>query len=252
MKIIICSGGFDPLHEGHIAYFKSAKQLGDKLIVALNSDEWLIRKKGKQFMNWHSRSAIIQELKCVDHVIAFDDHDDSARDAIQQIAQKYPNDEILFVNGGDRKLTNIPEMTEDYVKFVFASGGSSKQNSSSWILDDWNKWILSRVTDHTIRNWGWYEVLNQVSDNIKIKRLVVLPGKSLSYQRHYHRNEFWVVEEGTADVLIEGERELLSQGEYTTILAEQWHQLRNNTTTNLKVFEVQFGDRCIEEDIERI
>jgi D-beta-D-heptose 7-phosphate kinase/D-beta-D-heptose 1-phosphate adenosyltransferase len=62
MKIIIVSGGFDPLHSGHIAYFKSAKELGDKLVVALNSDEWLIKKKGKFFMPFLERKAIVENL----------------------------------------------------------------------------------------------------------------------------------------------------------------------------------------------
>jgi cytidyltransferase-like protein len=62
MKIIIVSGGFDPLHSGHIEYFKSAKKLGDKLIVALNSDEWLINKKGKFFMPFHERKNIVENL----------------------------------------------------------------------------------------------------------------------------------------------------------------------------------------------
>ena len=73
MKIIIVSGGFDPLHSGHIAYFKSAKELGDKLIVALNSDKWLINKKGKFFMPFLERKAIVENLSCVDLVIDFED-----------------------------------------------------------------------------------------------------------------------------------------------------------------------------------
>ena len=71
MKIIIVSGGFDPIHSGHIAYFKSAKDLGDKLIVALNSDAWLVNKKGKFFMPFLERKAIVENLACVDLVVDF-------------------------------------------------------------------------------------------------------------------------------------------------------------------------------------
>ena len=73
MKIVVVSGGFDPIHSGHIAYFKSAKKLGDKLIVALNSDKWLINKKGKFFMPFEERSTIIKNLAMVDEVIDFED-----------------------------------------------------------------------------------------------------------------------------------------------------------------------------------
>ncbi|MGB1530755.1 MAG: adenylyltransferase/cytidyltransferase family protein, partial [Gammaproteobacteria bacterium] len=70
---MVVSGGFDPIHSGHIEYFKSAKQLGDHLIVALNSDKWLINKKGKFFMPFHERQTIISNLGIVDEVIDFDD-----------------------------------------------------------------------------------------------------------------------------------------------------------------------------------
>ena len=81
-NVVLVSGGFDPLHSGHIAYFKEAKKLGSKLVVALNSDEWLTRKKGRPFMPFEERAAIVKELKVVDEVIGFDDSDDSACQAI--------------------------------------------------------------------------------------------------------------------------------------------------------------------------
>ena len=73
MKVIVVSGGFDPLHSGHISYFEDAKSYGDKLIVALNSDSWLEKKKGKFFMPFSERKSIIESLKYVDEVIDFDD-----------------------------------------------------------------------------------------------------------------------------------------------------------------------------------
>lgn len=251
-KIVICSGGFDPIHEGHIEYFKEAKRLGDKLIIALNSDEWLTRKKGKPFMTWETRSKIIKEFKSVDEVISFNDNDDSARDALDKVSKQYPGSKILFVNGGDRSKVNIPEVTEEYVEFVFDVGGDCKTNSSSWILDDWKKWILRDNHEYTERLWGWYEVINKVSPQIKVKKLVVKPGKALSYQRHYFRNEFWIVQEGIADVLIQGKHIVLQESEFVIINKEEWHQIQNKTEKDLIVFEVQFGSYCNEEDIERI
>ena len=82
MKLVLVTGGFDPLHSGHIEYFKEAKKLGDKLVVGLNSDEWLTRKKGRPFMTFRERLALIKEMTIVDDVISFDDSDDSACGAI--------------------------------------------------------------------------------------------------------------------------------------------------------------------------
>ena len=136
--LVLVTGGFDPLHSGHIAYFKAAKELGT-LGVGVNSDEWLVRKKGKFFMTAAERISIIKELKCVDLVIEFRDHDDTANDAIDMALQVY--DKIIFCNGGDRTKGIIPEMEkygkDDRVEFKWGVGGSDKKNSSSWILEDY-------------------------------------------------------------------------------------------------------------------
>lgn len=138
-KVVLVTGGFDPLHIGHIEYFKEAAKLGNKLVVGLNSDEWLRRKKGKEFMDWLNRASIISELKCVDQVLSFDDSDNSAIDAIKKCLYNYPDSSIIFANGGDRSKNNIPEMKfeSSRVKYVFEVGGNDKKNSSSWILKKW-------------------------------------------------------------------------------------------------------------------
>ena len=73
MKIIVVSGGFDPLHSGHLAYINKASLLGDYLVVALNSDDWLTEKKGQPFMSFNERKEILENLKAVNEVIGFDD-----------------------------------------------------------------------------------------------------------------------------------------------------------------------------------
>tara|TARA_B100001250_G_scaffold177797_1_gene152823 strand:+ start:1059 stop:1490 length:432 start_codon:yes stop_codon:yes gene_type:complete len=140
MKIIIVSGGFDPLHSGHIEHFRAAKELGDILIVGLNSDEWLTRKKGKPFMPIDERLSIIRELRVVDLAFAFNDDDNSSRDLIQKVIELYDSD-VVFANGGDRTHDNIPEVEQfkdnPKVSFEFGVGGNNKKNSSSWILANW-------------------------------------------------------------------------------------------------------------------
>jgi D-beta-D-heptose 7-phosphate kinase/D-beta-D-heptose 1-phosphate adenosyltransferase len=138
-NIVVISGGFDPIHSGHIAYFTAAKSLGDQLIVGINSDEWLVRKKGKAFMPIHERQSVVQSIKYVDFVVRFNDDDDSAIMLLKIVKQKWPNDKIIFANGGDRNESNNREISVEGVEFVYGVGGSMKLNSSSKILQDWLK-----------------------------------------------------------------------------------------------------------------
>lgn len=135
--IVLVTGGFDPIHGGHIDYFNAAKQLGDILIVGVNSDTWLKRKKGQYFMPITERVQIIENLRMVDNCILFNDDDDTAIEAIKNVKALYPNCRIIFANGGDRTKDNIPEMVFDDVEFVFGVGGADKKNSSSDILRKW-------------------------------------------------------------------------------------------------------------------
>ena len=148
MKIALVSGGFDPLHSGHIEYFKLASKLGDRLVVGINSDNWLVRKKGKPFLPMYDRLAIIQNLKMVSEVITFDDSDNSASDAIAKLLNLYQDDQIVFCNGGDRTICNTLELVRynkhPRVSFKWGVGGFDKINSSSDLLDAWVYFMTSR------------------------------------------------------------------------------------------------------------
>lgn len=244
-KIVLVTGGFDPLHSGHIAYLKAAKKLGDELVVGLNSDAWLARKKGQRFMAWNDRLDIVRNLKCVDHTVEFNDMDGTAKDAIHKVRLNYPSDTIIFANGGDRTDANIPEMdiSDNNLKFVFGVGGFNKANSSSWILEEWK-------APKTERPWGYYRVLHEVPGT-KVKELIVMPGKSLSMQRHQQRAEHWHVSEGKCIVNFgDGEQErILHQFQHITI--GQWHQLTNPFDKPCRIVEIQYGPNCVEDDIER-
>jgi len=250
--IVLCTGGFDPIHSGHIAYFKNAARFGSQLIIGLNSDEWLRRKKGREFMPWAERAAIIRELRGVVAVIDFDDSDNTAIDAIRKVRQMFPHSKILFANGGDRTRENIPEMAveDDRVEFLFGIGGENKANSSSWILRAWAEPI--KIS----KPWGYYTVVDDVNQNVKVKRLHVEPGQSLSLQRHFKRSEFWFVAEGeacleTINSQNKSEINLYRQYDQIQIPVNSWHRLFNIAADALEVVEIQYGDQCIEEDIER-
>lgn len=139
-KYYIVSGGFDPIHEGHIAMIRDAASKSDGVILLLNSDAWLIRKKGKNFMNVVSRKIVCDNIKGVIDVLEFNDDDGSASDGIKLAREKYPYAQLIFANGGDRTNSNIPEgpTCEKYcVRLEFGVGGTFKANSSSWILKNW-------------------------------------------------------------------------------------------------------------------
>jgi len=250
-RIVLVTGGFDPLHSGHIAYFKEAKKLGNHLIVGVNSDAWLTRKKGKPFMSWDERSAIIKELSVVDEVIDFDDNDGSANFAIYKCLQKYPEHKLIFANGGDRVPDNCPEYiykNTPWVEFAFGVGGEDKKNSSSWILEEWKN-------PKTVRDWGWYRVLDNKA-GYKVKELVIEPGKSLSDQRHFLRSEHWYVLKGSCTLKTEYKNisQTVQLNELTSgyiIGKEVWHKVTNNTEDFCHILEVQYGEQCVENDIER-
>jgi len=254
MNVVLVTGGFDPLHSGHIAYFKEAKKLGDQLIVGLNSDEWLERKKGKAFMPWNERLCIVNNLQMVDEVFTFMDDDDSAINFIKQVKAHYPNDKIIFANGGDRTSENIPEMAVEGVEFVFGVGGTDKKNSSSWILKDWEAPKIER-------SWGHYRELYQ-GDGFQVKELVIAPHSKLSMQRHQHRSETWNLVSGTAHVHMntnsgnpyDGSAVYrLHPANPVDIPRGVWHQGVNDSDKPAHIVEVWKGpsEQLTEEDIER-
>ena len=135
-KLSLVTGGFDPIHSGHISYFKRAKDLSNYLVVGINTEEWLTRKKGQYFQSWKERAEIIRHLDMVDAVISYDDSDDSSCEGISKCLEIAET--VVFCNGGDRGKSNTPE-TDLYgedprVQFQFGIGGDDKMNSSSWIL----------------------------------------------------------------------------------------------------------------------
>ena len=146
-EVVLVTGGFDPIHSGHISYFNRARELSDRLIVGVNSDEWLRRKKGLYFLPWRERAEIILNLRMVDDVITVPDDDKGS--ACGSIAKCLEiADKVIFCNGGDRKKTNIPEINmygdDSRVEFKFGIGGDDKINSSSLILNDyfWQRKLL--------------------------------------------------------------------------------------------------------------
>ena len=253
-RVIILSGGFDPLHEGHIALFEDAKANYDYVVVGLNSDDWLTSKKGKPFMDYITRGLILKSVKYIDKVLSFNDDDGTAIDLLKTCKQQFTNCSLTFGNGGDRSNKNYPEYKfclENNINLDDSLGGTYKMKSSSSILASWK-------SDSTISDWGMWKVLQQYSPNTtKIEELVVNPKESLSWQMHHNRAEIWHVREGTATVHLSDypdkdiQKIALNKHDVLQIPLAKWHRLSNETKEILSIIEIQYGSDCSESDIVR-
>lgn len=216
-KTIVISGGFDPIHPGHIAMIESAQQYGEVHIV-VNSDDWLVRKKGFFFQPWLDRKKILEAY--TPHVHSVDDTDGTVCEALRRIKPDY------FGNGGDRTNKNTPELdvcAELGIEPVFELGGGKYSSSST---------INGRQRVST--RWGFYDVLLDMP-KLKVKILNIEPGKKLSLQRHAGRSEFFFTPNGEVRVNLPG----------------VWHAPHASPDEPLVILEVQVGE-SEETDIDRI
>lgn len=251
MKIALVTGGFDPVHSGHIALIQEAKQYADEVWVGVNSDDWLMRKKGFCFMPLEERQAIVGGLTGVTKVVQWDDSDDTASGAILS-AINLGARHVVFCNGGDRSsIDRLPKAEQFWaqhpqVTFEFGVGGSNKKNSSSAITENFK-------APKTERPWGYYRVLHE-APGVKVKELTINPGASLSMQKHFKRSEFWLITSGmcvvnTADK--EREPQLITKHQSTFIPVTMWHQVVNPFPEPCSIVEIQYGAETVETDIER-
>ncbi len=141
-RVVAVSGGWDPLHIGHIRLFNAAKKLGSELVVIINNDNWLHTKKGYSFMSESERKELIEALRAVDRVVLTSHQKgDTDRSVCRELRQLKPD---LFANGGDRQADNIPEYDlckELGIEMVFGLGRGGKIQSSSWLLEKYSERI---------------------------------------------------------------------------------------------------------------
>ena len=242
---VVVSGGFDPLHKGHLRMFEQAKNLGDYLTVILNSDDFLIKKKGFKFMSFSERKEIILGLSSVDKVVKCLDTDQTVCKTLSNLKKK--NQVDIFANGGDRKNKNeIPEYKickENNIKMIFDVGGGKIQSSSN-LADQFRNYFEKRP-------WGHFENLLE-ERNVVVKKLVIFPKEKISVQFHNHRSEKWHILKGTGKVFVEDNEFECKKGSYFEIKKGQVHSIENTGKKNLEIIEIQTGSKLFEKDIVRI
>ena len=245
MKRIVVSGGFDPVHFGHLKMLEEAKNLGTHLTVILNSDKFLFDKKGYVFMPFKERKKILLGFRSVDSVVRCTDSDNTVRKTLEKLKQKNLVD--IFANGGDRKNKNdIPEYRvceENKIKMVFGIGGGKIQSSSELV----NKFHNYREN----RPWGYFENLLE-EKKYKVKKLVILPKEKISFQFHNFREEQWFVVKGSGIIYVDDLSYTCKKGSSFQIKKKQKHSIENNGKSVLEIIEIQTGSQLSENDIVRL
>ena len=244
----LVSGGFDPVHVGHLRMFQDAKNLSENVIVLLNNDEWLIKKKGKPFMNEDQRKEILDEFKSISKVIIQTANDKSSSQAIEEFVQNNPNKTICYCNGGDRSnIRNIREAEvckKLGVTLEFGIGGDKKIESSSQLTKNY----LGNVEE---RPWGNYHIIAK-NKGYQIKEIIVSKGSKLSLQKHSGRSEFWQIVKGKSKITIEKNEHYLKEKEHIYIPKNTIHRIENIGKEELIFIEIQLGENLKEEDIIRL
>lgn len=254
IRIVAVSGGFDPVHIGHARMFEEARKLGTHLVVILNGDAWLKRKKGFAFMPQDERAELIKKFTAVDDVYIHESDDSHVADALRDYTMNIngtPYPIAVFANGGDRKneddIPEAPICKEKNIEMIFNVGAGGKVQSSSWLTDALAKKTVVELDE---RPWGKYEVFLD-SDTCKVKRITVKEGERLSYQRHQKRSEHWLVIRGEGVVTLDDVESPIQEGSYIEIPVGTKHRVKCTGNQPLVFIEVQTGSYFGEDDIER-
>ena len=244
----LVSGGFDPVHVGHLRMFQDAKKIADKVILLLNNDEWLTKKKGKPFMNQNQRKEILKEFKSISEVIIQTSSDLSSSLAIEEFVNKNPKKSICYCNGGDR--SNIKNIRESKVckklkvNLEFGIGGENKIESSSDLTKNY-------LGDIEKRPWGNYHIIAK-NLGYQIKEIKVSVNSKLSLQKHQNRAEFWQIIKGKCKVTVGDKQQELNDNDHIYIPKDTFHRIENIGGDELIFVEIQLGHDIKEDDIIRI
>jgi len=246
---VAVSGGFDPIHIGHIRMFQAARKLGDRLVVILNNDHWLRAKKGFVFMPQKERAELLRAFPEVDKVVITDHKKGDSDTSVNRTLVKLRP--AVFANGGDRR--NPKDVLEAAIckrygiKMAFKVGKGGKVQSSSWMIG-----AARKPASRTVRPWGEYYGWDS-GRGWNLKTIYIKPNSRVSLQYHNNREEWWLLVEGDATAIVQdkkGTRSIpLKKGEVFRVGKKQVHRLTSKRGG--VVVEVAYGD-FDENDIVRL
>lgn len=249
-KWVAVSGGFDPVHIGHIRLFETARKLGDKLVVILNNDSWLRAKKGFFFMPQKERVELIRAFPFVDKVVLTEHKKDDLDQSVVRALKKLRP--AIFANGGDRKPSAdpIPEVAACKklgIKIEYNVGHGGKVQSSSWMIN-----AARRPASKSVRPWGEYYGWDS-GRGWNLKTIYVKPRMRVSLQYHHHREEWWLLVSGDAQATTgqgkDSKTVELKKGEVFRVHKKQIHRL--SSRRGGIIVEVAYG-KFDEDDIVRL
>ena len=259
-NFVVVSGGFDPLHSGHIALFKNASEYG-KVIAIVNNDNFLLKKKKYIFMPISERLEVVLSNQFISEAIISIDQDNTVSLTIRKLIDDGYNIRY-FANGGDRKtLSDIPESkgcNENNIKLVFGIGGGKTQSSSDLtenlfsLMSEENeikKEIL--IKNITQKPWGSYQLFFK-NKTFLVKKMMINSGEEISNHFHEHRHEHWILVAGAIQVILDDIKYEMQVNEHLYIPKGSKHQIINPYSQPAELVEIQLGKIIDEDDIVRL
>ena len=252
-EYIVISGGFDPIHSGHINLIQDASKVAN-VIAIVNNNNFLINKKGFIFLDQNERIKILSSITGVDETFLSIDNDHTVINSLKKLINSGRNIKY-FGNGGDRMTEDdIPETEickKNNIELIFNLGGQKSQSSSSLAVSLYDQLQKKNSESNYVEKpWGFYKTFIS-EDEYLLKKIYINPGEELSEQSHNHRDEHWIIVSGKVTVLSDKKMQEKEKNDHIFISRNTKHKIINHQDEPAVIIEVQTGVILSEDDIIR-
>ena len=252
-EYIVISGGFDPIHSGHIDLIQDASKVAN-VIAIVNNNNFLTDKKGFIFLDQNERLKILSKIQGVDETFLSIDKDHTVIESLKKLIDAGKNIKY-FGNGGDRRTKDdIPETEickKNNIDLIFNLGGQKSQSSSSLAVSLYDQMQKKEgVLNLVEKPWGFYKTFISEGEYL-LKKIYINPGEELSEQSHNHRDEHWIIVSGKVTILSDEKMQEKEKNDHIFIGRNTKHKIINNEEQPAVIIEVQTGVILSEDDIIR-